>query len=77
MCATSFEFSDYLEKYIDENFKDIKTKEDAKKPYLLINVSNLGVPLVSNNASSLAVVTYGRNVYKFHRNVYLESLSSV
>lgn len=31
MCATSFEISDYLEKYIDENFKDIETKEDAKK----------------------------------------------
>ena len=33
MCATSFEISDYLEKYIDENFKDIKTKEDAKKEF--------------------------------------------
>lgn len=33
MCATSFEISDYLEKYIDENFKNIKTKEDAKKEF--------------------------------------------
>lgn len=34
MCVTSFEFSDYLEKYIDDNFKGIKNKEDAKKRVL-------------------------------------------
>lgn len=51
MCATSFEISDYLEKYIDENFKDIKTKEDAKKRVL--DLSNVILKLCKKVDSNL------------------------
>ena len=51
MCATSFEISDYLEKYIDENFKDIKTKEDAKKRVLAL--SNVILSLTKKVDSNL------------------------
>ena len=51
MCATSFEISDYLEKYIDENFKNIKTKEDAKKRVL--DLSNVILKLCKKVDSNL------------------------